>query len=174
MTSIRRSSWQAASRLRSRTRTLRHSVRQWPQHAPASLQTEPPHGRTPDLGHAAMWSPKGSWALRHRHGEAVKGSGKRSLRNKKTRKRGDARVVSGDVGQVFFFLTHQVFGGHFSIPPCRSCEVRVLHIILRPVLCWTDTVSAPPARTCSRLTAWKCKIRMWARMMSCHHSNFMS
>ena len=99
-TSRRRPSLGGEGRFRSRTKTFVAT------RAPASRQIRavaasggnPRRTNTPDVEHAVRWSPRGSSKRRQRQRNDVGGRGKRSLRRRRTRKRGASKVVRSQVG----------------------------------------------------------------------------
>ena len=56
--------------------------------------------RTPDRGHAARWSPKGSRTRRHRQERSVRGKGRRRRRRSRRRNKWEGKRKSSEYGMV--------------------------------------------------------------------------
>ena len=96
-TSNRRSSRRSTGRLRSARRVLEVP---WQTRAAARSRAHPWLRRTPDVEHAARWSPRGSKRRWHRHVFSVTGSGRRRRRSKTVRNKCEGAVSSGIVGRA--------------------------------------------------------------------------
>ena len=107
--SMRRSPETGTSMFTSATRTLRatRAPASWHTLAPARSRGRARHASTPDVAHAALWSPRESRRPRQAHVRGATGSGKRSRRSSKL------------LVNFFFFFSHT----SFNVRPLRGPSV---------------------------------------------------
>ena len=101
-TSMRRSSETGTSIFMSAKRTLRatRAPASWHTRATALSRGSARDASTPDVAHAALWSPSGSRWPRQAHVRGATGSGSRSRRSSKMRRCAEGTVTSPDVGKT--------------------------------------------------------------------------
>ena len=96
-TSMRRSSETGTAK---RTLWATRAPASWHTRATALSRGSARDASTPDVAHAALWSPSGSRWPRQAHVRGATGSGSRSPRSSKTRKCAEGTVTSPDVGKT--------------------------------------------------------------------------